>query len=100
MSVLKYFTAVTCESLTLKNGLVIYNASGVTYNNSDFYYVDTMASFICNDGYYLSGPNSSICQTFGGGYWNQQTSKCIQGDEVITVLLFLCIKTANSKLCY
>ena len=41
------FTVVTCESLTIENGQVIYNAPGVTYGDLEFYYVDTMASFSC-----------------------------------------------------
>ena len=56
-----------------------------------FYYVDTMASFSCNHGYSLSGSDSSICQTSEGGTWNKQTPSCIQGDEMIIVIIMLLI---------
>ena len=75
---------VTCESLIIANGQVIYNASGVTNADVEFYYVDTMASFSCNPGYSLSGSDTSIYQDSGGGTWNQQTPTCIQGDKMIT----------------
>ena len=71
---------VTCEPLSIENGQVIYNASGVAYEGLDFYYVDTMASFSCNPGYSLCGSDSSICQASGGGTWNHQTPACIQDD--------------------
>ena len=77
--------AVTCESLTIDNGQVNYNVSGVTDGNSDYYYVNTMASFSCNPGYSLSGSDSSICLMSEGGTWNEQMPECIEGDEIITV---------------
>ena len=38
--------------------------------------MDTMASFTCNDGYFLSESDSSVCQDSGGGTWNLQTPTC------------------------
>ena len=80
-------TTVTCESLSIDNGQVNYNVSGVTDGNSDYYYVDTMASFLCNPGYSLSGSDSTICQTSEGGTWNEQAPSCIQSDEMIIVTI-------------
>ena len=79
---------MTCESLSIENGQVIYNAQGVTYGDLEFYYVDTMASFSCDPGYSLSGSDSSICHASGGGTWNQETSTCIQ-EGILLVLNFL-----------
>ena len=80
-------TAVICESLSIENGQVIYNASGVTSGDVEFYYVDTVASFSCNPGYSLSGSDSTICQTSEGGTWNEQAPSCIQSDEMIIVTI-------------
>ena len=78
---------VTCGSLNVENGQVNYNATGVTAADVEFYYVDTVASFSCNSGYSVSGSDSSICQTFEGGTWNEQTPVCIQGGEIINSFL-------------
>ena len=51
------------------------------YGDVEFYYVDTMASFSCNPGYSLSGSDSSICKTAGGGTWEHPTPTCILGEE-------------------
>ena len=77
---IRFFTIVTCGSLSIENGQVTYNASGVTYGDLEFYHVDTMASFSCNSGYILSGSDSSICLTSGGGTWNDQTPTCTRSD--------------------
>ena len=52
-----------------------------------------MASFSCNAGYSLSGSGSSICQTAGGGTWNEPTPTCIPGDEMI--LIFYLVLSNN-----
>ena len=75
--------------MSIENGQVNYNASGVTNGNSKYYYVDTMASFSCNFGYSLSGSDSSICQISGGGTWNPHIPICIQGDEITTLFCLL-----------
>ena len=67
---------------------IMYNTSGVTYENLTFYYVDTLAYFSCDPGYSLSGSSSSICQTFGGGTWNPETPTCIQ-EGILLFLKFL-----------
>ena len=92
-------TAVTCISLTIENGQVTYNASGLTAEDVEFYYVNTMASFSCNPGYSLSGSDSNICQTFGGGTWNKQMPECFQGDEIITVFCLFDL-VIFQKLCH
>ena len=69
--------------MSIENGQVNYNASEVTNGDSEYYYVDTMASFSCNFGFSLSGSNSSICQISAGGTWNPHIPICIQGDEII-----------------
>ena len=43
-----------------------------------------MASFVCNDGYTLTGSESSACQT--NGTWDQQTPTC--GIAFISSILF------------
>ena len=58
------------------------------------YAVDTMASFICNHGYHLNGPNSRTCDQiqdtqveFSQGvytaYWTQQTPSCEIGNKML-----------------
>ena len=47
---LKYSTVATCNALTLKNGQINYNDSALA---NQAFSVDTIATFTCNDRYYL-----------------------------------------------
>ena len=71
-----YFYLVLCTPLSLENGLVDYSKSAF---NGD-YLTDTVASFTCNSGYVLRGPNSRTCKKSeihsGTGVWTGQTSRC------------------------
>ena len=80
-------TVVTCETLSLKNGEVSYNASqgSYIYEHQQFYYVYTMASFTCDDGYTLSGSESSICQV--SKTWSEQTPQCIPGNCTVYTII-------------
>ena len=63
--------AVVCTQLSLANGRV-------TYNHSTGFRVlfleGTMATFTCNDGYALSGAESSICQP--SETWSEPNPSC------------------------
>ena len=61
---------VTCEPLSLENGLVHYTTSAV----NEQYLVTTVASFSCNSGFYQISTNSRTCQTSGN--WTGQNSVC------------------------
>ena len=78
--------AVTCEPLSLKNGQVTYNASEVTEHSFEFYYAGAMATFSCQDGYHLSGSDTSICQA--SKTWSGQTPSCIEGNKLWTPFSF------------
>ena len=67
-----------CNNLNLENGHVDYNSSTV---KDEFYHVGTVASFKCNDGYGLSGSQSSLCQA--SGIWDKETPKC--DNEISTI---------------
>ena len=66
---------VVCFPHDLDNGRVNYNQ---TIPSASVYYVGTMASFTCNDGYSVSASESSICQSSGN--WSQQALTC--GNEI------------------
>ena len=50
-----------------------------TVGNGSYPY-DTVASFSCNEGYYLSGNEEITCQTSGN--WNMDTPVCNLGKEM------------------
>ena len=71
------------------NGQINYNGAQITEGR---YTVDTMASFICNCGYHVNGPNSrsydqlqdtqaQFSQGVYTAYWTQQTPSCELGNE-------------------
>ena len=68
---LTYFALVTCPNLQLEYGHINYNDSQTADGG---YIVDTVASFICNQGYSLTGSRTSTCQTSGN--WSQQLPTC------------------------
>ena len=56
-----------------------YNDSQIDSNFSpNKYHVNTMATFSCDNGYSISGSDSSICQD--SGIWDPQTPTC--GNEI------------------
>ena len=72
MNLKQILIVVTCDPLqNLENGDINYNESLLTNGE---YPVDTLASFMCNRGYDLSGSDSGTCQTSGD--WDQQTPTC------------------------
>ena len=63
---------VTCSALrSLGNGRINYTHS--TLENGAFP-VGTIASFTCNEGYFLIGSEAASCQT--SGTWNANTPSC------------------------
>ena len=81
---MKYtFFVVTCPVLSLENGEVEYDLSKVF----EGYPVDTLASFVCNEGFMLSGSNVTTCPT--SGVWNLQIPVCKESNENNTVYIFL-----------
>ena len=44
------------------------------------YPLETLASFSCNEGYYLSGTEETTCQT--SGKWNMDRPECNLGKEM------------------
>ena len=71
-----HFAVDICRDLELENGNISYNDSQVTAG----YHLSTMANFICNYGYSLSGPNTSTCQTSEN--WTQLPT-CNQSNEIV-----------------
>ena len=69
------FIVVTCEALFLVHGQVVYSEQS---DENGRYHLETNASFACNYGYILSGPNSAVCQI--SGTWDQ-TPHCIDGEN-------------------
>ena len=75
--------------MNLKNGDVSYTFS---YENTKYsfetgdgrYTFDTVASFSCNEGYYLSGTEETTCQT--SGKWNMDHPECNLGKEMNIVI--------------
>ena len=61
------------------------------------YPVDTVASFICNNGYNISGSPSSICQSSGN--WNQQTPICNQGNIKYSVSICITLSLKQLSFC-
>ena len=57
--------------MNLNNGQINYNGSPLANQG---YPVKTVASFTCNDGYFLMGSDSTTCQTSGN--WNHNTPSC------------------------
>ena len=49
------------------------------------YPVETTASFTCDSGYKLKGPNSRSCQATGT--WTQRTPDCEQSKELVLCYL-------------
>ena len=77
-----YLLVVTCPALNLPNGLVEYNSSVVNGPHP----VDTEASLICNQGYYLGyykdGVNNvTTCEASGN--WKQPLPMCYDSNETI-----------------
>ena len=78
---MKYFVSVTCQVLSLPNGLINYNKLFV---NGGFP-VDTEAFFSCKCGYSQSGPSSRICDL--SGTWSLTTTTCDQSTTNNRLLL-------------
>ena len=78
-SKIQFFSPVTCDALNLKNGHVSY-----TSYYQQGYPFDTVASFSCNQGYYLSRTEETTCQTTGK--WNMDPPECTIGKEMNIVL--------------
>ena len=70
INIISIHFVVTCAPLSLPNGFVNYTT---TVENGG-YLVDTVASFLCDFGYYLNDTNSRTCQASGN--WNEQTPIC------------------------
>ena len=64
-SILVYFTAVDCGSLTVPNGKVS-TSSGTTFMNT--------ATYTCDDGYTLNGTSTRTCQA--SGTWSLTAPTC------------------------
>ena len=79
----KYFLVGTCMALNLENGDISYTESPITNGG---YPVDTVASFICNNGYSKSGPQWQTCQS--NKTWDQQTPTCTQSNKLKKQLTF------------
>ena len=47
--------------------------------------------FACSIFFSFSSHTTHVCQTPDSGTWNKQTPSCIQGDEMITVIIMLLI---------
>ena len=58
---------VTCLALTLSNGAINYDEDPA---DDGRYLVTTIATFTCNDDYYLDGDLTATCESSGN--WNQQ----------------------------
>ena len=69
-----YYVVVNYPDLSLVNGQITYDP--LLLNNQ--HPLDSVASFECNYGYNITGPNSSTCET--SGTWSQQSPMCIQGN--------------------
>ena len=69
-----YFV-VTCSALTLSNGAINYDEDPA---DDGHYPVDTIATFICNDEYYLDGDLTATCES--SALWSEK-SIC-RGNEV------------------
>ena len=65
-----------CESVSLANGEVNYNQSPVS---NGIYPLNTIASFTCNNGYYLVGSKSSTCHAPNS--WNNDIPTCSKGNK-------------------
>ena len=79
------FFVVTCPALILQNGEVNYDLSQVF----EGYPVETVASFACNDGFMLSGSNTTTCQT--SGVWSLETPVCTRSNENININLLVSV---------
>ena len=55
-----------------------------------------MASFICDDGYKLSGSNFSVCQT--SKTWSEPTPSCTQSNFYIMLLIIIHFDTGTIKM--
>ena len=75
--------AEACGGIELVHGQASYNTSRIPYLGSR-YYPGTMASFTCDDGYSLSGSESSICQASGD--WDPIPT-C--GNDILFIFLFI-----------
>ena len=77
----KYFHVVLCDGLSLSNGRVSYNQESV---NGE-YPVGTTASYTCNSGYNLKGPNPRTCQS--SGTWTQGSPYCEQSNICLLFII-------------
>ena len=68
---------IVCDGLSLQNGEVSYNLASMNgqYNQG------TAASFTCDSGFKLIGPNSRICGA--SGTWTQRTPVCEQSKKFL-----------------
>ena len=62
---------VTCAPFSVANGMVNYTLRSVVYER---YRINTVATFQCAYGYYLSGTNLTTCEPSGS--WSEQTPTC------------------------
>ena len=58
---------VTCSALTLSNGAINYDEDPA---DDGRYPMNTIATFTCNDEYYIDGNPTATCESSGN--WNQQ----------------------------
>ena len=81
----KYFSSVVdCGLLGHPQYGRVNTDSGTTYNS--------MATYSCNEGYYLNGSASRTCMA--NGEWSQSTSSCIRK----CVLLLCLVSDYNMKI--
>ncbi len=67
-----------CEELILPdNGGVLYNSVAVNDTGVLRYDLQTIASFVCTEGFVLSGPQERVCTADqGSGVWTGNKTVC------------------------
>ena len=74
--ILCLYHVVLCGNLSLSNGQVSYDPD----SENEQYPVGTTASFTCDSGYNLKGPNSRTCQN--SGTWTECSLYCEKSKKI------------------
>ena len=76
--------AVTCATLNVSNGSIMYDKPSVENGR---YLVDTVANYTCNNGYVNIDNNSAVC--YSSGIWDGSDFACTGNKNEIFFVLIL-----------
>ena len=85
-----YFCVVTfCEPLSFLNGAITYSPYTV-----EPFYIGTIATYTCDEGYSLAGPRARVCEGNDSviGEWSESAPLCTSKFEVYVYIHFRALK--------